>query len=253
MAAARVSSARMFATSITRRFCWSLMVVVVVLALWEVLARQAMDVKSTNHAAVDLNYQLRRVVERGLQPYDRQGSPAAGYNFVLDIHSHTTESDGSLTPEQLVDYAVAEGLDGLAVTDHQTINGAVLAERYAADVHPSFVVLRGLEYTTCRCHLNLVGFVNGSDEASRIDSAYQEILDLIKPWPTDEEIERVIALTHVASGIAIVNHLPWSTHVQNRRNEPALPRHPTLSVSTRALPLPVFSLFDEKRVASACS
>ena len=40
-----------------------------------------------------------------------------------DLHIHTTYSDGLVTPEQLLDAATALGLDVIAVTDHDTVEG----------------------------------------------------------------------------------------------------------------------------------
>jgi predicted metal-dependent phosphoesterase TrpH len=42
---------------------------------------------------------------------------------VIDLHSHTDESDGSLTPRELVDMANRVGLEAIAITDHDTFNG----------------------------------------------------------------------------------------------------------------------------------
>ena len=48
-----------------------------------------------------------------------------------DIHIHTTYSDGLMTPEAVVEYAAAETeLRVIAITDHDTIAGAVAARRY---------------------------------------------------------------------------------------------------------------------------
>ena len=49
-----------------------------------------------------------------------------------DLHMHTTASDGWPSPRQLVDYARATGLDVIAVTDHDTIEGALRAADRAA-------------------------------------------------------------------------------------------------------------------------
>jgi predicted metal-dependent phosphoesterase TrpH len=48
---------------------------------------------------------------------------------VIDLHSHTTASDGELPPEQLLALARAKGVTTLAVTDHDTVDGL---ERSAA-------------------------------------------------------------------------------------------------------------------------
>jgi predicted metal-dependent phosphoesterase TrpH len=45
---------------------------------------------------------------------------------------HTTASDGWPVPSELVDHACATGLDVIAVTDHDTIEGALQAAEYAA-------------------------------------------------------------------------------------------------------------------------
>jgi len=42
---------------------------------------------------------------------------------MIDLHTHTTASDGSDTPEQLVQRAVQTGLSALAITDHDTLDG----------------------------------------------------------------------------------------------------------------------------------
>ena len=42
---------------------------------------------------------------------------------MIDLHTHTNESDGSYTPFELVDAAVAAGLDALAISDHDTLAG----------------------------------------------------------------------------------------------------------------------------------
>ena len=46
---------------------------------------------------------------------------------LIDLHSHTLESDGSWSPEQLVEQAVALRLEALAITDHDTFSGYDLA------------------------------------------------------------------------------------------------------------------------------
>ena len=42
---------------------------------------------------------------------------------MIDLHTHTTVSDGTDTPAQLVNKALAQGLDTLAITDHDAIAG----------------------------------------------------------------------------------------------------------------------------------
>jgi hypothetical protein len=42
---------------------------------------------------------------------------------VIDLHTHTNESDGTCTPLELVDRALAMGLEALAISDHDTFAG----------------------------------------------------------------------------------------------------------------------------------
>ena len=50
-----------------------------------------------------------------------------------DLHTHTTASDGSDSPGQLVAKAQAAGLSAIAVTDHDTVSGLEEAGRAAKD------------------------------------------------------------------------------------------------------------------------
>jgi predicted metal-dependent phosphoesterase TrpH len=54
---------------------------------------------------------------------------------------HTTASDGWPVPSELVDHASAVGLDLIAVTDHDTIEGALRASHYAASRSSLHVVV----------------------------------------------------------------------------------------------------------------
>jgi 3',5'-nucleoside bisphosphate phosphatase len=42
---------------------------------------------------------------------------------LIDLHSHTNESDGSCSPAQLVEEAVRAGVRVLGITDHDTFRG----------------------------------------------------------------------------------------------------------------------------------
>lgn len=61
----------------------------------------------------------------------------------IDLHTHTTASDGSLTPSQLVRYAKKKGLTVIAVTDHDTVDGN--AEAMAEGEREAITVVPGVE------------------------------------------------------------------------------------------------------------
>ncbi len=63
----------------------------------------------------------------------------------VDLHSHSTASDGTLTPTELVNAAKRAGLAALALTDHDTGNGLLEAQAEAARIGLRFVP--GIEIT----------------------------------------------------------------------------------------------------------
>lgn len=50
---------------------------------------------------------------------------------MIDLHVHSNRSDGTLTPKELVDYAMEKGLSAFALTDHDTVDGLEEALEYA--------------------------------------------------------------------------------------------------------------------------
>lgn len=64
----------------------------------------------------------------------------------LDLHIHTNYSfDCAMKPKKIVDIAKSRGLSGIAITDHNTIEGALETQKYASD---GFFVIIGEEITT---------------------------------------------------------------------------------------------------------
>lgn len=66
-------------------------------------------------------------------------------NYV-DLHVHSTASDGTLTPSQLVQYALQKGLAAFALTDHDTTAG--IPEALQAAEGTSVEVIPGIELST---------------------------------------------------------------------------------------------------------
>src|SRR4029453_6708257 len=60
-----------------------------------------------------------------------------------DLHTHSTFSDGTATPAENVRLAVERGLEGLAVTDHDTTDG--VADAVAAVGEDELEIVLGLE------------------------------------------------------------------------------------------------------------
>jgi 3',5'-nucleoside bisphosphate phosphatase len=61
----------------------------------------------------------------------------------VDLHMHSTASDGKLSPEELVDWAIKKELSVIAVTDHEVVDGSRKAIEYAKD--KGVEVISGIE------------------------------------------------------------------------------------------------------------
>lgn len=82
-----------------------------------------------------------------------------------DLHLHTTASDGSLTPKELVQRAAELKLDVIAITDHDSVAGIGPALE-AAQSYPQLTVIPGVEINTDvpRGEVHILGyFVNYRD------------------------------------------------------------------------------------------
>ncbi|MFC1717378.1 PHP domain-containing protein [Candidatus Poribacteria bacterium] len=74
--------------------------------------------------------------------------------LLFDLHVHTNFSDGFLSPQGVVSVARKKGLSGLAITDHNTIAGAVRAKRFVENNKiKDFTVIVGAEISTQKGHI----------------------------------------------------------------------------------------------------
>lgn len=65
----------------------------------------------------------------------------------VDLHIHSTASDGRLSPEEVVARSAGLGLTTIAITDHDTVDGIVPALE-AAEAFPGLRVIPGVELST---------------------------------------------------------------------------------------------------------
>lgn len=67
----------------------------------------------------------------------------------IDLHVHTNCSyDSLIKPEELVFYAKRRGLDGVAITDHDRLSGAMRISR-----ETEFLIIPGIEVTSSEGHI----------------------------------------------------------------------------------------------------
>ncbi|MFH7244165.1 MAG: PHP domain-containing protein [Spirulina sp.] len=91
---------------------------------------------------------------------------------MLDLHNHTTYSDGTLSPATLVQEAITAGVKALAITDHDTLAGWDEAFSAAGD---ALEIVPGVELSTTENgrSLHVLGFYPNRDA---LDPALQERL-----------------------------------------------------------------------------
>lgn len=88
---------------------------------------------------------------------------------VIDLHTHSSVSDGTETPTELVEAARAAGVDVLGITDHDTVGGWQEAE--AAARRAGITLVRGIEIT-CRedsLSVHLLGYLTDPGDAALMD------------------------------------------------------------------------------------
>lgn len=98
----------------------------------------------------------------------------------LHVHSHYS-SDSLITPEELVVYAKKRGLDGVAITDHDRLDGALKIAR-----ETEFFILPGMEISSSNGHIVALNI--------------QE--PIRKGLSAEETVDRI----HRAGGIAVACH-----------------------------------------------
>jgi len=82
--------------------------------------------------------------------------------LTLDLHIHTNYShDGRDTVEKIIESAIAQQLDGIAICDHDTIAGSHAAREYVAKHNQDLIVIPGIEVTTAKGHLLVLGLETG--------------------------------------------------------------------------------------------
>jgi len=104
----------------------------------------------------------------------------------LDPHIHTLASDGISDVQAILQVALARGLDGIAITDHERIDAAVAAKAMAEGQGLPLEVIVGEEISTRGGHL--IGLFMQAR---------------IRPW---HSLKRSVAMIHEQGGLAVIAH-----------------------------------------------
>ena len=82
----------------------------------------------------------------------------------VDFHTHSTRSDGTFTPTELVDHAKKCGLSAFALTDHDSVDGIKEAQKRAEEIGLEFIP--GIEFSAAEnTETHIIGlFVDPENE-----------------------------------------------------------------------------------------
>ena len=96
--------------------------------------------------------------------------------MIADLHTHSTASDGQYTPAELTGLAKEQGIDVLAVTDHDTIDG--VPEAMAEGARLGVQVLRGVEFSAGdHLYLHILGYNFSPERLQRFLDSLQKRRD----------------------------------------------------------------------------
>jgi len=136
---------------------------------------------------------------------------------VIDLHLHTTASDGRSSPDELVDEAAAAGLTTIAVTDHDTMAAVEAVEQ--AGRRRNLTVVPGIEITAVhdgrdvhvlayfldRSHDELAAFL--ADQRDDRRRRFLRMLDTIERLGFAVDQQRLRRLAAAQSGRALARPL----------------------------------------------
>lgn len=121
----------------------------------------------------------------------------------VDLHIHTTYSDGVFSPEKIVDTAIDAGLDAIAITDHDNVLAYPIALNYAKKIADSggkaLEILPGGEINTIYkdIEIHILGYFMNRD-----DSDFQAMLKS-QQKARIEQTEQILHLLNKKEGIHV--------------------------------------------------
>ena len=119
----------------------------------------------------------------------------------VDLHIHSTASDGNLNPGEIVARSSRRGLSVIALTDHDTVEGVAPAQE-AASACPALRIIPGLELSSVsRGHeVHILGYL--------IDIRHEGLLLGLEKMRSFRN-ERARAMIEKLAGLGV--HINWNT------------------------------------------
>ena len=96
----------------------------------------------------------------------------------FDLHIHSNYSDGHADVKEIVQAAKRRGLDGIAITDHDTMKGIPAAKKYIKEKKLDLLLIPGIEVNTSEGHLLILGVDTPPQKKRSPEETIEEAHDL---------------------------------------------------------------------------
>lgn len=137
------------------------------------------------------------------QVFETIDARSCPYSF--NFHMHTVCSDGNLQPAALIEQAVRLGLKGLAITDHHSVRGYQLAQRWLEEQELTDAphLWTGMEITSSllKTEVHILCYAFNPEHP-----AMQLYMQGKAPQGSDALAANVISAVHQANGLAVLAH-----------------------------------------------
>jgi hypothetical protein len=111
-------------------------------------------------------------------------------SYSIDLHTHTTASDGIYTPSQLVEQAVQRGVHVLGIADHDTVDGLVEAqtagERLGVEIVPAIEFSTRHEHAKQFVGIHLLGYFVDPKNPTLL-----EIVEKVRQGRVEQKIRQI--------------------------------------------------------------
>ena len=145
--------------------------------------------------------------------------------LLCDFHIHTTDSDGKLSLEEIIELYGQRGFDVIAITDHIMDSASLKTYREAGQRIPAIEEEMFPKYLQSlwnaskiaweRYRMLLLPGMEITNDTQKFHMLGIDIKDYISP---DQSVEQIIAQIHTQGGIAVACHPAQRGHTQEQQS-----------------------------------
>ncbi len=147
--------------------------------------------------------------------------------YPIDLHTHTTASDGTYSPAQLLERAAKRGLQVIGIADHDTLDGLaesqIAGQRLGVEVVPAVELSLRHEYDKDFVGLHLLGYFINPTAPALVD-----VVARVKQGRIDQKVRQIKKLQELGFDVPLDEVFARASGVPGRPHIAAvlLERHP---------------------------